>query len=443
MLTTNQLRQIIGRPGQTSRVIDLGLRLWSATIKKAYGLTSPRGVPFFKSVPGIQPLPEIDTADHDRARELKNRRDDRALNSRGGTDSRPEQKADSNANPDHKPVSLNKHKIRFPSGRTYEYTVSESGALTKKEVNDFIPTFNEMPAHDFKHFDAIHKQASADAKTDKPTVQNKAYIAKPGKGYAGITLTTFTDGTMTIRPEASTPADISQTVTPEQKRRLLQLAIKHLKSGSGQQAPDAESIAPSKKGESKSMEKSQAKMPVMLLRRTLKTAVKTAERSPRTPIFKSKPSVSEPRDMALPVVEKIEKAQPEPEKFDLRPFDVATMPAMERVGYLSRRFDYLQAEALKKSQQQPTEPVKTYADMRKTAMTYADYSKLSGKQRVALKIGLDVNTPGIENMTYDAMVSLFKDKQLAEVNERRHAQHLPPILPERQGPIRVATKWDF
>jgi len=224
------------RPGQTSRVIDLATDLWTATVRKTYALTSPRGIPFYKSA-----LPPIDTSSQDTAREALRRQQD------SDSDSSPQtEKADGNVNPDNKPVATNKYKIKFPSGRTFLYTVNDSGALTKKEVNDYIPLINEMPTHHLHHLDAVHKQASADAKSDKPVVQNKAFIAKPGKGFAGIAITTFTDGTITVRPQTTPPADADQNTTPEQKRRLLQLAIKHLKS----EKPDQQAAATPKKGDS-------------------------------------------------------------------------------------------------------------------------------------------------------------------------------------------------
>jgi hypothetical protein len=294
-------------------------------------------------------------------------------------------------------------------------------------------------------------KAEGSARNDKPTIRRKAYVAKPGREFAGITVTEYSDGTTVVKPEKTAPGE-KDTLTDTDRHELLQIALEHLRKQAGHKAnKPADTPA---KGAEKTMEKSQSKMPAMLIKKVLK--------GPRTPIFKSKPSVSEPRDMSLmmlkrtprttiakvvePVPEKIEKAQQEPEKFDLRPFDVATMPAMERVGYLSRRFDaqQLAAQQLQKSQSEAPKTTAEqvtafYSQFGKTldqTMTLQEFNKLDGHQRRAMTCGLN---PYAENIPFSDLSNPEMIELAATIKRRIHGIADPPKDTSRKV---QASQWD-
>ncbi len=77
-------------------------------------------------------------------------------------------------NKDHKPVSTNKWKLKMPSGRTYLYVMNDSGAVTRKEVDDYIPTYKEaVPTFDHEHISTMHEHIQADRSEEKDNKKEK------------------------------------------------------------------------------------------------------------------------------------------------------------------------------------------------------------------------------------------------------------------------------
>ncbi len=115
-------------------------------------------------------VPRIDTTDRDKAWKERLRRENRNSESRT-TQKKPSEEPDDKKrvvdighNKDHKPVSTNKWKVRMPNGRTYLYIISESGAMTRREVDDYIPTLRSVPEIDHKHIAEMHEHIQNDKK---------------------------------------------------------------------------------------------------------------------------------------------------------------------------------------------------------------------------------------------------------------------------------------
>lgn len=118
----------------------------------------------------------IDTTEEDRKWKARLRREDRNTHRNDNADKKPDDKptdkpneklVDIGKNKDHKPVSLNKYKVRMPNGRTILYVVNDNGSLSHKWVDDYIPTLKEVPELHHEHVAQMHEHIQADKESQK------------------------------------------------------------------------------------------------------------------------------------------------------------------------------------------------------------------------------------------------------------------------------------
>ena len=344
--------------------------------------------------------------------------------------------------------------------KAYGLTPSREVAFSKSTGIQPLPIAPDREPGEWEKKTTARNERDMNPPTDnKPVVKQsirrnpnklrQIYIPKAGNNFVGLTVIHWKDGAVTVRPERTTPSadyTAADAGSDADRRELLQLALDHLQHTSA-----------GKKGENK-MEKSQVKMPQMLIRKVPK---KAAERTPRppvyqSPIFKSKQTEDEPQDGALrmlvrkpkavitksllPVVEKIE--QPEQPK-EYSNFQLASMPGLDRVAVLSKSFDAQQAKAIEQVQnrtQTAAEQVTDfYGQFGKTldqTMTLQEFNQLSGHQRRALSCGLN---PYADDIPFDQL----SNSELVELAQsiKRKIYGIPEPKPDTCN-VRYASQFD-
>lgn len=166
--TFNRVKQIIYSHGSqmTAEQLDRAVNLWGLLVMPAVGQVARL----------VKSVPTIDTRKQDAAWRARCRREDSDNGKpKDQPNDKPEQKLDNNKdrrvdigkNKDHKPVSLNKWKVRLPSGRTMLYQVNENGSISHKWTDDYIPTYREVPELHHDHVAEMHKHIEDDKKEGK------------------------------------------------------------------------------------------------------------------------------------------------------------------------------------------------------------------------------------------------------------------------------------
>ncbi|MEI6827559.1 MAG: hypothetical protein WCK54_18350 [Desulfuromonadales bacterium] len=289
---------------------------------------------------------------------------------------------------------------------------------------------------------ALNSASSSKPKSDddKPTIRRKAYVSKQVQGFAGITVTEYSDGTTVVKPEKTAPKE-ADAVLETARHELLQIALDHLQKQAGHKATKPEDT-PTQKGETtmgktkpaapttEQIEKAMRKLDVIAKSDTRLSGVartglllkKSPLKGPRTPVYRPEKAIKK----AL---------APEPERFDKSSFAVAAMPGLERAGYLSRKFDHdqEQAQQLKKSQAETTPPshasqLQDFYESLKTPaerMTTDRYNKLSPWERLAVQAGLDIdNLP--EGIDLTTMVPETMKALAAKLKRQQYGIADPP-----------------
>lgn len=217
-----------------------------------------------------------------------------------------------------------------------------------------------------------------------PNVKRRTYLPKSSKTFVGVTIIEWKDGSITVKPEKSAPADFDQGYNAEQNHELLQLAIEHLKTKSSQKTTDQAAFSKALQ-ELNNMQKA-GKSPVTRLsgigNGLLKMSTKkTTEQRPVKAIVKT---AQETIKM---------KTTPQPEQTPLRWGQTPT--------FLGQRVGNTSPPSAPVATQTTAPEIQTFSTLLRNGRT--DTSKFSGYQLAAMRLGLDPHTPGIDQMTADQM----------------------------------------
>ena len=86
--------------------------------------------------------------------------------------------------------------------------------------------------------------------SNAPTAKRRVYVATPGKTFAGISITEFSDGSISVKPEQAPPANFNPACNPEQKKELLRMALRSLEAKrKGTEEPPVKAINSTNKGD--------------------------------------------------------------------------------------------------------------------------------------------------------------------------------------------------
>lgn len=160
--------------------------------------------------------------------------------------------------------------------------IFSSLAPGKHPLNKSVPTIDTTRREQLQA-----KQDSQDSDSrKKPAIKRKAFIETRSKTFAGITVIEWENGVVTVRPEQSVP-DFVANFTPEQKRELLQLALKHLSEQATAKSADNAAItkALEKLDQLEKASKPPSKSPAIKFPRMLRISKKqTVEQKPDKPV---------------------------------------------------------------------------------------------------------------------------------------------------------------
>jgi hypothetical protein len=136
-------------------------------------------------------VPTIDTRESDarwKERLRKERESTEAPSKRGGFMSKLSHKGDKAPMHGDKPISHNSFKIKYPNGRTFQYTTNENGSITRRETNDYVPTFSYEQLHNMhEHAQKEHEkhQQEAAEKTTSEKEKEKMEQSTIKKSFFG------------------------------------------------------------------------------------------------------------------------------------------------------------------------------------------------------------------------------------------------------------------